>query len=260
MKMSNVGIRFLVSFFFLINVLSIPCLAEKAMAAPGDSAAAAAAGQGDGKIASDNMMGGTIAAGAVIGAAIVLAIITRGGDDRVVAPTATPSAQAGTALATTNPAAASQAATSLAQLDTTDLSNLAAANTALGTAGQGAMAQAAAAGTLGAYLSSGGGFAVGSPQYVALQNLSASLTPAQLTAIQSMYAAAAPGGTVNTATLAGIVQVVSAGTSGSTPAQDAQNFAEALAAILTARHPGSTVTVTVTHLGGNVFTTAFHVR
>jgi len=242
---------------FFINVLAIPVLTTRGMAAEGAGAAGAAAGTGT----AAGVTTGTIAAGVAVAAAAALAIATSGGSDTTVAA-ASPASQAGTSLATTDPVAASAAAAALGTLDSADLATLSTASTALGTSGQATLATNASTMTsaqFATYLQTGGGYAAGTPQYTALTGIYSTYTPAQLLALQTMYASAVTGGTVDQTALSGIAAVISTSASG-TPAEQAQKLADAIYAILTVRHPGSTVTVTVSHLGNNVYTTVSHVK
>lgn len=254
----------LVLFVFSISIFAVPLLTTKAIAAEEAAAAAAGAGaagaSGGGRTAA-GIRAGTIAVGVVIAAAVGVALASSGGENHTYAVAATPST-AGTDLAKTNPAASSATAAALGTLDSTDLAALATASTALGTTGQATLATNAktmTAAQFAAYLQGGGGYAAGTPQYTALRGLYSSFTPAQLLSLQTMYAAAVVGGVVDAATLAGIATVISTTATG-TPAQQAENLRQAILAILTARHPGATITVTVSHLGNNVYTTTSHVR
>jgi hypothetical protein len=243
---------------FFINVLAIPVLTTRGMAA---AEGAGAAGAAAGGATAAGLTTGTIAVGVTVAAVAALAIATGGGSDTAVAAQSA-SSQAGASLATTNPAAASTTAATLGTLNSTNLAALSTASTALGTTGQSTLASNASTMTSGqfaTYLQTGGGYTAGSPQYNALTGIYSSYTPAQLQALQSMYASAVSGGTVNAATLAGISEVIADTTVG-TPAQQAQNLADAITAILTARHPGAAVIVTTVHHGNNVYTTSSHVR
>ncbi len=232
---------------FFINMLAIPVLTTRGMAA---AAGAGAAGASGGAATDSGLTTDTIAASVVITAVAAIVLISGGGEDQVAAAVPLPNDWA------------SKTADALRTLDTTQLGQLATANAALGNAGQTTLASNASSMTpaqFAAYLAGGGGYAVESPQYTALTGIYSSYTPAQLQALQNMYASAVEGGTVNQGTLKAIADVISTTASG-TPAQQAENLRLAILAILTARHPGATIIVTVTHLGNNVYTTSSHVR
>lgn len=261
-KMRVSGLRVvsvLVLNVFFLSILTIPVFMTTAMAAAGAGAAGASGGTGT----AAGIGTGTIVAGGAIAAAAALVIVTSGGTGDAVAPAKTP-AQTGADLAKTNPTAASTVSNAMGTLDSTALSALGTTNVALGADGQMKLAQAAGSLTPAQFanfntVANAMGLVAGSAQYIALQNLYASYTPAQLQALQSIYGAALVNGQFNQATMNAISAVIAQAGSG-TPEQQAQHLRDAIEAILTARHPGSTVIVTVSHLGNNVWTTSYHVR
>lgn len=239
MRINYVSVRLLVVILLLINVLALPSLTGKALAADAEAAAAAgSAGKEAGLSTLSGVQAGTIAAGAAVAALVTMAIVSSGGTgDAVAVAPLTPTES----LQTLDPATKEAV---LAALQALGVNETQALNTAL----QGNTPAQNATLLNDAKTLSLGDFVAKYPSFMQ------SLTPAQRTLVKNMLASI-----TDPTVLTKVSDAIKTFATG-TDQEIAENLAKALQTMLTAKHVGYTVTVTAFHQGNNVWTTVTHIK